>query len=152
MGVLNQLVKSAATGRTERVQARADAWAALQAASVAKVQARQQGRAAEAQAKAEGGYWDPENVAARTDLATGLTTAAVQAGLAAATGGASLVAGAAGESAGGLLNSILGAASSGLEGLGAASPPPPPPPAPASSSNTGLLALGALALGALTLR
>lgn len=150
MGVLNRLVKSAATGRTERVRARSDAWAALQAASVAKVEARQQGRAAEAQAKAEGGYWSPENVAARTDLAAGLTTAAVQAGLAAATGGASLAAGAAGESAGGLLSSILGAASSGLEGLGGAAPPPPPP-APASN-NTGLLALGALALGALALR
>lgn len=151
MGVLNRLVKSAATGRTERVRARSDAWAALQAASVAKVEARQQGRAAEAQAKAEGGYWSPENVAARTDLAAGLTTAAVQAGLAAATGGASLAAGAAGESAGGLLSSILGAASSGLEGLGGAAPPPPPPPAP-TSNNTGLLALGALALGALALR
>lgn len=145
MGVLNQLVKSAATGRTERVQARADAWAALQAASVAKVQARQQGRAAEAQAKAEGGYWDPANVAARTDLAAGLTTAAVQAGLAAATGGASLAAG----EAGGLLSSILGDVTGAIGG--AAAPPPPPPPAPASN-NTGLLALGALALGALTLR
>lgn len=140
------LGKNYQEGRSARVASRAAAFNKFTSERSTRVAARAAARASKAQSKAEGGYWDPANVAARTDLAAGLTTAAVQAGLAAATGGASLAAG----EAGGLLSSILGAAGEGLGGLGAAPPPPPPPPAP--SSNTGLLALGALALGALTLR
>lgn len=150
MGLLDNIGEKYQQGRSERVAARTAWLSQISAERSTRVAARAAARASTAQSKAEGGFWDPANVAARTDLAAGLTTAAVQAGLAAATGGASLAAGAAGETAGGLLSSILGAANEGLSGLGA-TPPPPPPPAPASD-NSGLLALGALALGVLTLR
>ena len=131
---LAEALARAQEGRIERAETR-------QLQKTIRQDKRQTERTKRVEAKAGGGYYQPESVAARQASVTAGLGAAAQIGAAIATGGASAA-------AGGLAEALAGAA--GQLGTTAA-PAPAPAPAPAESKSSSLLVPALLAGGALFL-
>ena len=99
--------------RTKRIAERQETKRFKQLQKTERVKARQQGKSDRVDSKAQGGYYLPESVEARTEaLMQGLKTAGTI-GLAAATGGSSLAVQGIGSSIAGALGSVASESPSG---------------------------------------